>query len=232
MGMVSVYPICTESQKVSSYSVYVYVDDNCVGKTDFFKPLTVQIDKPSKVSACLNGDFSKEITVPSDGDYYVVVNYDYYSDVFTKIELCDSDGNPLNRSRNSAKTDVKTNYGSNNKGFVYSPKEESETMYRRIKEAVGTLHLLYIAYVILVVLGSFIAFCALIAEVPEIAWSVLLGAGVLLIASYVQYIVAGYFYFAAVDKGYKGLAYFALPWLLTFIGYLLVIALPDRGKKS
>ena len=46
-----------------------------------------------------------------------------------------------------------------------------------------------------------------------------------------DYIVAGYFYFAAYDKGYKDTAYLLLPFLLPVIGYLLVISLPDRGDR-
>ena len=46
----------------------------------------------------------------------------------------------------------------------------------------------------------------------------------------INYIIAGYFYFAAVDKGYTDGAYFVVPFLFGVIGYLLVIALPNKNN--
>ena len=44
-----------------------------------------------------------------------------------------------------------------------------------------------------------------------------------------SYFVAQEFYKAAVAKGWPQKKYFWLCFLLTTVGYLLVIALPDRG---
>lgn len=38
------------------------------------------------------------------------------------------------------------------------------------------------------------------------------------------------FYNVAKDKGYSSKKYFWIPFWLTWIGYLLIIALPDRGR--
>ncbi len=46
----------------------------------------------------------------------------------------------------------------------------------------------------------------------------------------INYIIAGYFYFAAVDKGYTDGVYFVVPFLFGVIGYLLVIALPNKNN--
>ena len=61
-----------------------------------------------------------------------------------------------------------------------------------------------------------------------IGGSILMG-GILLI---IDYIIAGYFYFAAVDKGYTTRAYLVMPFVLGLIGYLLVCALPHKGNAD
>lgn len=47
---------------------------------------------------------------------------------------------------------------------------------------------------------------------------------------WVLYLVAREFYRAACSKGFGEKKYFWLPFLLGFVGYLLVIALPDHSK--
>lgn len=47
---------------------------------------------------------------------------------------------------------------------------------------------------------------------------------------WVMYLIANEFYKAAQAKGYSEKKYLWLPFLLGVVGYLLVIALPDRGN--
>lgn len=59
---------------------------------------------------------------------------------------------------------------------------------------------------------------------------------ILIAAAYLtlNYFIAEWFSEAAEDKGYGNFAdrkYFWICFWLGFIGYLLVIALPDRGKR-
>lgn len=51
------------------------------------------------------------------------------------------------------------------------------------------------------------------------------------IGTLVSYYIAGYFYFIAVDKGYNAKAYLWIATLFGFVGYLLIIAMPDRGSN-
>lgn len=51
-----------------------------------------------------------------------------------------------------------------------------------------------------------------------------------LILLYIDYRIADEFYQAAQAKGFSSKKYFWITFLLGFIGYLLVIALPDRGN--
>ena len=61
------------------------------------------------------------------------------------------------------------------------------------------------------------------------------GIGILLIGVFFAailffgYYIAGLFYFIAVDKGYSSKVYLHLCFWITIVGFLLVIAMPDRG---
>ena len=50
------------------------------------------------------------------------------------------------------------------------------------------------------------------------------------VALWIAYLVAKEFYLAAQAKGYSEKKYLWLCFLLGVVGYLLVIALPDRGN--
>ncbi len=47
-----------------------------------------------------------------------------------------------------------------------------------------------------------------------------------------DYFIAREFYLAAATKGWASKKYFFYAFFLTVIGYLLVLALPDRGSLS
>ena len=47
----------------------------------------------------------------------------------------------------------------------------------------------------------------------------------------VSYYIAGLFYFIAVDKGYSAKVYLWIATLFGFVGYLLIVAMPDRGNN-
>lgn len=57
---------------------------------------------------------------------------------------------------------------------------------------------------------------------------ILLGAALVL---WIQYLIAKEFYGIAVAKGYNQRKYLWLPFFLGLIGFLLVVALPDRSKQ-
>lgn len=48
----------------------------------------------------------------------------------------------------------------------------------------------------------------------------------------IDYFIAKEFYNIAIEKGYKSQKYLWLPFLLGLVGYLLVIALPDRKHSK
>lgn len=54
---------------------------------------------------------------------------------------------------------------------------------------------------------------------------------ILVIAVVIDFLVANEFYQVAKKKGHKEIKYFWLSFFLGIIGYLLVIALPDRGMQ-
>lgn len=57
------------------------------------------------------------------------------------------------------------------------------------------------------------------------------GIGILIVLVYfvLAYVIAGWFSEAAKEKGYSSSKYFWACFLLGLAGWLLVIALPDRG---
>lgn len=56
------------------------------------------------------------------------------------------------------------------------------------------------------------------------------GIAILAVAIWLDYYIAKQFESVANAKGYIGAQYFHLCFWLGMIGYLLIIALPDRGK--
>lgn len=48
----------------------------------------------------------------------------------------------------------------------------------------------------------------------------------------IDYLIAKEFYAIATDKGYVATKYLWIPFLLGIVGYLLVVALPDRNKNA
>ena len=52
------------------------------------------------------------------------------------------------------------------------------------------------------------------------------------IALWIDYLIAREFYFAAREKGYSGKKYLWICFFLGMVGYLLVIALPNRASAK
>ncbi len=48
----------------------------------------------------------------------------------------------------------------------------------------------------------------------------------------VNWFAAGEFYKIAEDKGYHGQKYFWWAFLLPLVGYLMIVAMPDRGGEQ
>ncbi len=52
------------------------------------------------------------------------------------------------------------------------------------------------------------------------------------LALWIDYLIAREFYFAAQEKGYPGKKYLWICFFLGMVGYLLVIALPNRASAK
>ena len=61
-------------------------------------------------------------------------------------------------------------------------------------------------------------------------WIILASLAIAAAAIWILWLVAKEFYVAAKAKGYYEKKYFWICFLLGVIGYLLVVALPDRGN--
>ncbi len=118
-----------------------------------------------------------------------------------------------------------TNFNSENK-----ESSEKETMLESLSRVGGWVNTLFKVGLFFLVLATVIGFIIGVGEEAEIGFAILFGGLVAIITLVFDYIIAGYFYFAARDKGYEELFYLAAPFFFPAIGHLLVIALPDRGN--
>lgn len=55
---------------------------------------------------------------------------------------------------------------------------------------------------------------------------------ILALALLINWFAAGEFYKIAEDKGYRGKKYFWWAFLAPIVGYLLIVAMPDRGREQ
>lgn len=98
-------------------------------------------------------------------------------------------------------------------------------MFKRLKKADTVLYwFVMVAVILWLIIGVVLAANAGFA-------GVLIGmvfAGVLIL----DYYLAGLFYFLGVDKGYNARVYLWLAYLLPPVGYLLIVAMPDRGGNT
>lgn len=232
MGKINFHLICREKDKVKDLEAYVYVDDSCVGKARFFEPLSFTVNGESALSVCINGSFSKEIIVPNNENYDIIVEYAYYADSVCKMEIRDSKGNVVTpnanpvKSKSSADSNSKQNYVCYNEA-----KDTDKSMFGKLKKVGGWVHTLFRVLFALMIMGVLISFVVLLAnELPDIACIVFGGGLGAVVIFYLEYLLAGYFYFAARDKGYTDLMYLFFPWVFPVIGHLLIAALPDRGN--
>ena len=49
---------------------------------------------------------------------------------------------------------------------------------------------------------------------------------------FIDYYIAGCFYFIGVDKGYNNVAYLRIAFVFTVVGYIMIAAMPDRSESK
>ncbi|MDO5479942.1 MAG: hypothetical protein Q4G23_12355 [Clostridia bacterium] len=64
------------------------------------------------------------------------------------------------------------------------------------------------------------------------AFFMFLVAVIAALALWCDYIIAGYFYFIAVDKGYSDVAFLRMSFFLTLVGYIMVAAMPNNPNTQ
>ena len=110
-------------------------------------------------------------------------------------------------------------------------------MFEKLKKADQKLYYCYLAAIALCVLGGIVLFIdsgntwrGFDIDNANILW-ILVG---LIGAAYIalDYYLAGLFYFLGVDKGYSEKAYLWIAYFLPLVGYMLVIAMPDRRNTQ
>ena len=133
---------------------------------------------------------------------------------------------PRNSNNNSQSSESKGNYYDGNKSNISVPKG---SMFSKMFDVNAGLCILFIIMEIAIIIGGIIAILNNEVEFfAPILWSCV-GAALLL---YVKFIISGYFYFAAVDKGYTDTTYMVFAFITILFGGILIAALPDRGNGN
>lgn len=82
----------------------------------------------------------------------------------------------------------------------------------------------------LLVIGGICFVVGLTGEVDaQIAGGILLGCALLV---WMDFVIACQFYNIAIDKGYSQAKYLSMAFILTMVGYLLIIAMPDKNGRG
>ena len=126
-------------------------------------------------------------------------------------------------SYNYSVTKYAVNFGKM-KGFFIMKKVD-------IKQTV--LYGFVIVMAVLEILAGLIGFIVCVADGSEdIGFIFIASAVVAILWLFFNLSIAAHFYQAAFDKGYSDTFYLNLAFFFPFGGYLLVIALPDRGNVT
>ena len=110
------------------------------------------------------------------------------------------------------------------------PQKEPST-FKKLSVVGGWVHT-FVGFLLglTLVCGFIVTLMALFDGEFEIALIVLGSALLGALFIYVDYIIAGRFFFAAIDKGYNDTYYLALSFFIPPYGHRMIIALPDRGN--
>ncbi|MBR2724211.1 MAG: hypothetical protein IKB72_02075 [Ruminococcus sp.] len=221
MGKLTIIPMCEDADVKAAGKFRVYIDDSLMGEYSFGSPFSFNIDKDSYVCAEFDGEYCGKAKVFAMHNTSLVASYDevYGRVMFTKIKKEEAEN--YTEKNSSPHTE-------NSKKDV-TPKKP--TMFNKLSQIGGWVHTWFVVMMLIMILGTVIAFFVLIGDdLPDVAF-IVLGSGVVTcLLFYLEYLLAGYFYFAARDKGYTDLMYLFFPWAFPVIGHLLIAALPDRGN--
>ena len=213
----------------------VYFDDSFQGEYNLGDAVTLEVKSSCYVSLKVDGIFCDKRYISADENTELVASYDeiYGGMLFLSVARGDVPGGFADKNNSGGNASYKASQNKLKEHYSAPAhsKNKPYTMFRKLSEEGDWVHRAFLFIFILMIIGTLIAFFILICEdLVDVAFIVLgSGAGATLLF-YLEYILAGYFYFAAKDKGYKDLSYLFFSWVFPLIGHLLVVALPDRGK--
>ncbi len=222
MGKLTVIPVCNDKDVKANGKFGIYIDGELKGEFTFEQPVSFEISKACVVAAMYEGMSYSKLRINADENITLVLEYDaFYGDVrFTKKKYEKSD--------DAKKDDA---YYENNETADETVLKTKKGMFSKLSEIGGWVHRAFLILFILIILGVVISFFVLLAEDMIGAAFIVLGSGIMFCrVYYYEYLLAGYFYFAAMDKGYTDLMYLFFPWAFPVVGHLLIAALPDRGE--
>ncbi len=237
--------------KVEIYKVYI--NDVFQGVFSVYEKAVFDLNTSCYLRIEVGEYKSPDINIDGERECFLEIRYDEICDTVMFYRI--SGGNTVRcagekketkvppqksggvKTDNSSKTSYTSNSARSNtakrKSFTYDAFEREEPMIKRIFEEGRWVTFVFYLMEILLLLGGFISAMGVsIAEDPLMGFWVFLGTISAALALLFDFCVAGYFYFSARDKGYTDLFYFACAFLVPPVGYLLVIALPDKNKHK
>ena len=226
MSKLDLFLICSDKVKPDDLTAEVYVDGVSVGIYQFGKMVTFEIKKKCRIWVQCGDAFSEEKVADTDRDYMMRAEYDYLAGAFYRTTIS---GDPLplqKESQEKCKEDDDTVAG-----WDTDVSEYEMDMPQKLRKYARGLRVFVIVCIVILFCAGFIASIALASEGP-VSLIVFGSCALEGVALYVQYILAGYFYFVARDKGYTDKAYLYIPFFLPLVGYILVAALPDKSVRK
>lgn len=220
MGKLTIIPVCDDEDVKENESFGVYIDGECRGFFRFGEKVDFYISKDCFACIEFKGEKCSKAKVTAFEHTTLVASYDdvYGKVMFTKVKR--------------EKLDEPSVYSAVAEEETESSQEVKEpSVFMKLSKIGGWVHKGFITMMAILVLGVVIAFFVLLSEELTGAAFIVLGSGALgIYLYYLEYLLAGYFYFAAIDKGYENLDYLFFPWVFPIMGHLLIVSLPDRGN--
>lgn len=221
MGKLTIIPVCDDKNVKDKGSFGVYIDGQCRGFFPFGQNVDFDINKDCYVFLEYEGERCGKARVTALEHTTLVASYDdiYGKVMFTKVkrEKCSETNNYNTDAIDGADSECRE-------------AGKKLTVFGKLSKIGGWVHSWFVVVLALMIVGVVVAFLVLIIGELPVAAFIVLGSGAFgCCLFYLEYLLAGYFYFTARDKGYTDLMYLFFPWAFPIIGHLLVVALPDRG---
>ena len=222
MGKLSLRTNCGKNHAGVGVKFSVYFDDKFQGEYVVGDTAALPVMFDCEMSIMINGKRYEGVSLSGSEEMTMLAEYDEHTGSLSILN---------HHRRNCFDSSVEVNNNRVTK-LVNNTKVKKKSVWEKLLDAGGWVNYLFYIWMAMLALGTIIAFFSLVGDLPGLAFIVLISGVFAMVFFWLEYLLAGYFYFSAVDKGYKDLFYLFFPWIFPLIGHLLVVSLPDRGSSK